>query len=157
MENKNIFQELARYRVRIERDGKSIVDVPGIICLPGLLAAPRLGIAGMIAAPLLGYSVHLENEDGKAVDVEKAVRETAETVMETAADTARTIREKMDKAWQAVSADDPESGENEETEDTDGTSVPDAESSEDILEDLKKHEEEDIPTIQVKPDDSAQE
>ena len=62
MENKSIVHEVTRYRVKVKRDGKSVIDVPGILCLPGLLTAPRLSIAGMIAAPLLGYSVHLEDE-----------------------------------------------------------------------------------------------
>ena len=99
MENRNIIDELTRYRVKVERDGKPVMDVPGILCLPGLLAAPRLGIAGMVAAPLLGYSVHLENRDGKPVDLEEAIRKTAETISETAADTAEKIKEAMDKAW----------------------------------------------------------
>ena len=66
MENRNILQELTGYRLKVEREGKSVIDVPGILCLPGLLAAPRLGIAGMIAAPLLGYNVHLENGSGNS-------------------------------------------------------------------------------------------
>ena len=158
MENRNFLKDLTRYRVKLEKDGKSVVDLPGILCLPGLLAAPRLSVASVIAAPLLGYSVRLENENGKAVDVENAIRKTAETVMETAADTARTIQEEIDKAWQAVSADDPESDESKEDVDSEDTSVQDdGESNEDIVEDLKKHETDDIPTIQVNRDDSAQE
>ena len=65
---KNIFDELTGYRVKVEKDGKEIVNVPGILALPGLLAAPRAGIIGMVAAPLLGCSVHLENENGREID-----------------------------------------------------------------------------------------
>ena len=93
MENRNILQELTGYRLKVEREGKSVIDVPGILCLPGLLAAPRLGIAGMIAAPLLGYNVHLENGSGKPVDIESAVRKAAEKVMDTAGTAARTRRQ----------------------------------------------------------------
>ena len=158
MENRNILQKLAQYRVKIERDGKSVADVPGIICLPGLLAAPRLSIAGMIAAPLLGYSMHLENEEGNAVNIENAIQKTAETVVETAASTARTVKEEIDKAWQALSADDPESDESKENvKSEEDISTQEVESNQVIVEDLEKHEVEDIPTIHVNPDDSAQE
>ena len=157
MENRNIFQEITRYRVKIERDGKSVVDVPGILCLPGLLAAPRLSIAGMIAAPLLGYSVHLEDKDARVMNVEHAIWKTAETVMETAAGTARTIKEEIDKVWQAVSADNPESDDSEENVEAEDTSARKDASNQDIPGDLKEHETDDIPTIQVKPDDFTQE
>ena len=154
MEKKSFFQELTRYHVKVERDGKPVIEVPGILCLPGLLAAPRLGLAGIIAAPLLGYNVHIEDGDGKTVDVGDAVRKTAENVMETAAGTARTIKEEIDKAWQEISADDPETVENEETEEADGASAPDAECDEEPAADPEEYEGTDIP---VKPDDSAQE
>lgn len=155
MENRNIIDELTRYRVKVERDGKPVMDVPGILCLPGLLAAPRLGIAGMVAAPLLGYSVHLENRDGKPVDLEEAIRKTAETISETAADTAEKIKEAMDKAWQETSVDDTESGEDKKDQEEEDSPAGAAESNEEIVEDLEKQEEDDIPTIEVKPDDDS--
>ena len=71
---KNLYDELTGYRVKVERNGKEVVNIPGILCLPGLLTAPRLSIAGIIAAPLLGLDVHLENENGKAVDMEKEIK-----------------------------------------------------------------------------------
>ena len=125
MAEKNIFDTLTQYRLKVEKDGKSVVDVPGILALPGLLAFPKLSIAGMIAAPVLGMKVRLEGGDGKPVDVEGAVRKAAETVKETAAAAAKTVKEEMDKAWEAVSADDPEETEEaEETEETDGDDIP---------------------------------
>ena len=62
---KDFFDELNGYRVKVEKDGKEIVNMPGILALPGLLVAPKASIIGMIAAPLLGCSIHLENEKGK--------------------------------------------------------------------------------------------
>ena len=117
---KNMLDELTGYRVRVEREGREIVNVPGILALPGLLIAPKLSIAGMIAAPLLGCSIHLENEDGREVDLGKAVKEAAGTVAETAAAAAKTVREKINKAWDELSADDPEGcPEGQENEDED--------------------------------------
>lgn len=105
---KNIFDELNGYRVKVEKDGKEIVNVPGILALPGMLVAPKASIIGMIAAPLLGCSIHLENEKGKEVDIGKAVKEAANTVVEKATTAAKTVKEEIDKAWDELSADDPE-------------------------------------------------
>ena len=73
MPNKNFVETLTRYRLKVEKDGEAVVNMPGIFALPGLLMAPKLSIAGIIAAPLLGLEVHLENEDSKAVSVGDAV------------------------------------------------------------------------------------
>ena len=105
---KNLFDELTGYRVKVERDGREIVNVPGILALPGLLVAPKLGIAELIAAPLLGCNIHLENESGGEIDIGKAVKEAADTVADTAAAAAKTVREEIAKAWNDLSADDPE-------------------------------------------------
>lgn len=140
---KNFFDELTGYRVKVERDGKEIVNVPGILALPGLLIAPKLSIAGMIAAPLLGCKIHLENEDGGEVDIGKAVKEAADTVADTATSAARTVKEEIEKAWEELSADDPEGcpeGEENEADPAD-----------------QNNTEDDIPTIHVNSDDSDKE
>ena len=140
---KNIFDELTGYRVKVKRNGKEIVNVPGILALPGALIAPKASIIGTIAASLLGCDIHLENEDGKKVDIGKTVKEAAETVANTATTAAKTVREEIGKAWDELSADDPEGcppGKENEDEPADQDSA-----------------EEDNPTIQVKPDDSEKE
>jgi len=158
MENRDFFQKLTQYRVKVERDGKSVVDVPGLVCLPAMLMAPRISIAGIMAAPLLGYSVRLENDEGKTVHVEQVVQKTAETV----ADTAKKVKEELDKAWQSISADDPEeetpesdapesgnpeaeaaeSGK-EETAEAEDITVQEPASNEAIVEELEKHANDD--------------
>ncbi len=135
----NILDELTRYRVKVEKDGKEVVNIPGILCIPGLIAAPKMGILGMIAAPLLGCSIHVENVKGSEKDIDNAVKEAVKAVADTAEKAAKTIREEMDKAWQSVSAGD----EPEEAEDA----------AEDAAEEA---ETEDPPAIHVKPDDSEQ-
>jgi hypothetical protein len=61
----------------------------------------------------------------------------------------------MDKAWEAVSSDYPEENVTEDAaENAESPEVEDV-SNEDIVEDLKAHEEDDAPTIEVKPDDSG--
>ena len=139
----NILEDLTRYRVKVEKDGKEVVNIPGILCIPGLLAAPKMGILGMIAAPLLGCSIHVENAKGSKTDIEDAVKNAAKTVTDTAEKAVKTIREELDKAWESLSAED----EPEEAEDT----------AEDITEDTAEEPEaDDIPTIHVKPDDTDQ-
>ena len=140
---KSIIDELTAYRLKIARDGKEIVNVPGILALPGVLIAPKMSIIGTVAASLLGCDIHLENEEGKKVDIGKTVKDAAETVADTAARATRTVREEIDKAWDELSADDPEG-------------CPIGEENEDEPDDESKAEE-DIPTIQVKPDDSEKE
>ncbi len=140
---KNIIDELTGYRVKVKRDGKEIVNVPGILILPGLLMAPKAGIIGMIAAPLLRCSVHLESEDGKEVDIGKAVKDAADTVVDTATTVAKTVEEEVEKAWEALSADDPEG-------------CPEGKENEEDPAD-QNDTEDDIPTIHVNHDDSDKE
>ena len=119
---KSFMDELTGYRVKIERDGKELLNVPGILALPAALIAPKASIIGTIAA--------------SEVDVSEKVRKTAETVAETAGNVAKTVREEVEKAWESVSADYPEEcpvgKENEENE---------------------ANPEDEIPAIEVKPDD----
>ena len=82
---KSIFDELTGYRLKVERDGKEVVNIPGIIALPGALLAPKASIIGAAAASLLGCSIHLEGEDGKNLDIGEKVKKAAGTVADTAA------------------------------------------------------------------------
>ena len=91
---KSFIEELTGYRVKVQKDGKEVLNVPGILAFPILLAAPKAGILGMAAAPLLGCSIHLENETGKDVDFGKAVKNAADTFVNTAENAAK------DKEWQ---------------------------------------------------------
>lgn len=140
---KNFIDELAAYRLKVARDGKEILNVPGILALPGVLVAPKMSIIGTVAASLLGCDIHLENEDGKNVDIGKAVKDAAETVADTATTAAKTVREEIGKAWDELSADDPEGcppGEENEEESAGPNNA-----------------DEDVPTIPVNPDDSDKE
>ena len=139
----SFINELTSYRVKVEKNGKELVNVPGILTLPGALIAPKMSIIGTVAASLLGCEIHLESENGKNVDIGKAVKEAAETVVDTAATAAKTVREEIEKAWDDLSADDPEECPLGEENEEEPAGQNDA--------------EEDIPTIQVNPDHSEKE
>lgn len=160
MANKTFFDELTSYRVKVERDGKEIVNVPGILALPAALVAPQASIIGTVAASLLGCSIHLESEDGKAVDVGKAVKDAADTVFDTAKTAAKTVREEIEKAWDDLSADDPEGcpvGEENEPEEGEAPKKEINETAlEEIAEDLEKHEAEEVPTIYAENPDKPE-
>ena len=135
---KSFIEELTGYRVKVQKDEKEVLNVPGILAFPILLAAPKAGILGMAAAPLLGCSIHLENETGKDVDFGKAVKNAADNLE----NAARSVKETIEKAWDELSADDPEG-------------CPFGMENED--EPAGEKPEEDIPTIEVKPDDTDRE
>lgn len=156
MADKNFFEALTQYRLKVEKDGENILNVPGLFALPGLLIAPKLSLTGLIAAPLLGFKIHVENEAGEVVDMEDAVRKAAETVKESVTTTTKTLREEIDKVWESVSADDPEENAAEDADETPEETETENPSNEEIEQDLKKHEENDIPTIEVKTDRSGQ-
>lgn len=143
----NIIDELTNYRVKVKKDGKEIVNIPGILALPGALIAPKASIIGTAAASLLGCSIHLESENGKSVDVGKEIKKAADTVVDTAKTAAKTVKEEVEKAWNDLSADDPEGCPVGEENKDDGT--PAENKAEEIVEDLKKHETEDVPVIHV--------
>ena len=161
---KSIFDQLTGYRVKIDRDGKEIANLPGILALPGVIAAPKASIIGMIAMPLLGCNIHLENEDGGNVDVGKAVKDAADTVANAADAAAKAIRKEIEKTWDDMNADGPEeSAEEKEGEDVsddqcsaeDGVPEESAEEREGVdVSDGQSSAEDDVPTIRVNPDDS---
>ena len=143
---KSILEEVTSYRVKVKKDGREIVNVPGILALPGVLMAPKLSIVGTVAASLLGCSIHLENDEGKTVDVGKAVKDTAGTGADAAEETARA---EIDRVWDEMSAEDPEdcpAGEEDQEKPADEA---EAKAVEETVEELEKHEADDIPTIHV--------
>lgn len=156
---KNFFDELTGFRVKVERDGKEIVNVPGILALPAALVAPQASILGTVAASLLGCSIHLEDADGKGIDMGKVVRDAADSV-KTA---AKTVKDEVEKTLDELSADDPEGcpvGEENEPEDVASgeESAEDAaeDVAEDIAEELEAADTDDIPTIRAENPDKPE-
>ena len=139
----SFMDELTAYRLKVAKNGKEIVNVPGILALPGVLIAPKMSLIGTVAASLLGCDIHLENEDGKKVDIGQTVKDAAKTVADTATTAAKTVKEEIGKAWDELSADDPEGCPPGEENDEEPAGEDGA--------------EEDAHTIHVKPDDPDKE
>ena len=102
MENKSskalgLFQKLCSCRLRIDRNGKTVVNWSSLFSLACLILAPHMSIAGIILSLILGYHINLETdeEDG---ELEERVRKAADTVKKTAAAAARTVRDEVEKA-----------------------------------------------------------
>ena len=148
---KNFIEELTSYRVKVEKDGKEIVNVPGIFALPGALFAPKMSIVGAIGASLLGCNIHLQNEDGKNVNVSKEIKKVTDTVVDAAKETAKSIRDGVNRAWDELSADDPaECPVGEENKDEEPSAEASAENkAEETAADLEKHEAEEVPAAPV--------
>lgn len=150
----NIVRDLAGYRLKINRNGKEVVNVPGILCVPGVLAAPKISVIGMLAAPLLGCDIRVEKERKKELDFAETVQKAAESVMDTAKKNMKSITEEMRKAWEAVSADDPTDSAplQEESPAEHGAEAP----AEETPEACGSDDPGEIPSIEVKPDHSDQ-
>ena len=93
----NLIQKLYRFRLKIDRKGAPIVNLSSLFCIPCLLFAPHMSIAGIIVSLILGYHISLESE-GDTGDLEETLRNAAETVKRTASSAAGTIRQEIDKA-----------------------------------------------------------
>lgn len=144
--------ELTSYRVKVEKDGKEIVNVPGILALPGVLAAPKMFLVGTVAASLLGCSIHLETENGKTVDVGRELRKAADSVADTAKTAAMTVKEQVEKAWNDLSAEDPEGcpeGEENAEDEAAADENPAENTAEDAADEPAECEADGIPVIHV--------
>ena len=102
MENKSnkamgLFQKLCSYRLRIDRNGKTVVNWSSLFSLACLILAPHMSIAGIILSLILGYHINLEADEADG-EFEERVRQAADTVKKTAAAAARTVRDEVEKA-----------------------------------------------------------
>ena len=92
----NLIQKLYRYRLKIDRKGTPIVNLSSLFCIPCLILAPHMSIAGIILSLVLGYHIRLEAE-GDVGDLEETVRAAAEKVKQTVGTATKTIREEIEK------------------------------------------------------------
>ena len=135
----NILQKLYNYRFRIDRNGKTIVNLSSLFSLACLLLAPHMTIAGVIISLLLGYHIEFVNE-ADDTDIEDRILQAADTVKKTASAAVRTIRDEVGRA--AASR----AGEKQPAEKKSAGEIPVAEpapdfseKAEELVDDLMQH------------------
>ena len=94
---KSIFQRLYNYRLKIDRNGKPILNFSSLFSMACLIFAPHMTIAGIILSLVLGYHISLDTEQ-EDESLEQTLRQAADTVRKTASAAARTIHEEVEKA-----------------------------------------------------------
>ena len=140
----NLIQKLYHFRLKIDRKGTPIVNLSSLFCIPCLLFAPHMSIAGIIVSLILGYHISLES-DGDTGDLEETLRNAAETVKRTATSAASAIRQEIDKARgdQTPAARSQAEGKTanaarSQAEEITVNAAPASPVNEEIVEDLKK-------------------
>ena len=102
MENKgkakNFLQKMYHFRVKVDKQGKPIVNVSSIFGIACLLFAPHMTLIGLIASLLMGYSVRFESEDMDDAELEERIRRAAQNVKNGAMGAARSIQSEISKA-----------------------------------------------------------
>ncbi len=93
----DIFQKLYHHRLRIDRNGKTILNWSSLFSLACLLLAPHMTIVGAVIALLMGYHISLESDGEEDTEFQERFRQAADTVKKTASAAARTIKTEIEK------------------------------------------------------------
>ena len=150
MENKenkarNLFQKLCSYRLRIDRNGKTVVNWSSLFSLACLILAPHMSIAGIVLSLILGYHISLETDEVDG-DLEERIRQAADTVKRTATAAARTVRDEVEKARAGHEPEKPKAAERNAEPEQDAAAPQSADAparesavNQDVVEELEKH------------------
>lgn len=95
---KNFLQKMYRFRVKVDKQGKSIINVSSIFGLFALIFAPHVTIIGTIAALLMGYQFRFESEDMDDKELEERIRKAAMNVKSGAVSAVKSIQTEISKA-----------------------------------------------------------
>ena len=137
----NLFQKLYRYRLKIDKDGQTILNWSSLFSLACLIFAPYMSIAGLILSMLLGYHLSLETNQEDS-GLEERVRQTADSVKKTATMAAKIIRDEVKKTQ--TSKEPENKAEPAETEkaavQAEEASAQEIPVNQDLVEELEKQE-----------------
>ena len=95
---KGFLQKMYHFRVKVDKQGKPIVNVSSIFGLACLLFAPHMTIVGVLASLLLGYQIRFESEDMDDAELEERIRRAAQNVKNGAMTAAKSIQTEISKA-----------------------------------------------------------
>ena len=101
-----ILQKLLRFRVKIDKKGKTVLNISSISAIVCLILGWKLCLVGVVASLLLGYQVHFENEDDD--DLEEKIRQVAQNVKAGAIGAAKSIQNELNKTKVQSAPDKPE-------------------------------------------------
>lgn len=100
----SLIQKLYHYRLKIDRKGTTIVNLSSLFCVPALLLAPYVCIAGVVISLILGYHINLESEDASAEDIQKILTQAGNTVRKTVTGAVQNIKKEIEKSKPEESA-----------------------------------------------------
>ncbi len=99
-ENKviDILKKIYHFRMKVDKQGKPIINVSAAFGLVCLVFAPKLTAASVILSLILGYQYRFESEDMEDPEVEARIRKAADNVKNGATAAVRSIQEEIGKA-----------------------------------------------------------
>ena len=93
---KNFLQKMYHFRLKVDRNGKPIVNVSSIFGLACLLFAPHMTLVGVVASLILGYQIHFETEEDDG-EISEQIRKAAENVRNGVTGAAKSIQKEINR------------------------------------------------------------
>ena len=94
---KDFLKKIYHFRMKVDKQGKPIINVSAVFGLVCLIFAPKLTVASVILSLLLGYQYRFESEDMEDTELEERIRKAADNVKNGAAAAVRSIQEEINK------------------------------------------------------------
>lgn len=95
---KELFDKSNRVRVIVEKEGKTIMNIPFTVGVLGIAMMPLITILGLSAAVLSKYRIKIQNEaDGETVDLGELNEEKAVVLKDMFVNTAKDLKETVVK------------------------------------------------------------
>ena len=95
---KELFDKSNRVRVIVEKEGKTIMNIPFTVGVLGIAIMPLITLLGLSAAVLSKYRIKIQNEaDGETVDLGELNEEKAIVLKDMFVNTAKDLKETVVK------------------------------------------------------------
>lgn len=95
---KELFDKSNRVRVIVEKEGKTIMNIPFTVGVLGVAIMPLITLLGLSAAVLSKYRIKIQNEaDGETVDLGELNEEKAVVLKDMFVNTAKDLKETVVK------------------------------------------------------------
>lgn len=95
---KELFDKSNRVRVIVEKEGKTIMNIPFTVGVLGIAIMPLITLLGLSAAVLSKYRIKIQNEaDGETIDLGELNEEKAVVLKDMFVNTAKDLKETVVK------------------------------------------------------------